>query len=134
MSIADEKYIAVGTFKRDGNPVTTTCWITELEDGKVGFWTSSDTFKYKRLKNDPRITVQASDGRGRAKGGAAVLTGTAALFTEGSEFDEIQRRIRKKYGVMVHITRSLAVVANIRKGKFHYGDVGVVVTLDQPAG
>lgn len=129
MSIADEKYIAVQTFKRNGDPVTTACWITGLSDGRVGFWTSSDSFKFKRLKNDPRITIQPSDARGRPKAGTSALTGTAVIVTDGSDFDAIQSQITKKYGVMVPISKFMNVLGHIGKGKYAYGNVGVVVTL-----
>jgi PPOX class probable F420-dependent enzyme len=129
MSIADEKYIAVQTFKRNGEPVSTACWITDLGAGRVGFWTSSDSFKYKRLKNDPRITVQASDARGRPKAGAAVLSGTAQIVESGADFDAIFAQIPKKYGVMVPISKFMNVIGHLGKGKYRYGDVGVVVTL-----
>lgn len=131
MTIADEKYIAVQTYKRNGEPVSTACWITGLSEGKVGFWTSSDSFKYKRINNDPRITIQASDARGRPKDGAPVLTGTAAIVADGSEWDAIHSQITKKYGVMVPISKFMNVLAHIGKGKYQYGNVGVVVTLDQ---
>lgn len=130
MSIADEKYIAVQTFKRNGDPVSTPCWITGLGDHKVGFWTSSDSFKYKRLKNDPRITIQPSDVRGRPKQGTDVLTGSAVIVTEGAVFDAIMSQVTKKYGVMVPISKFANVLAHIGKGKYRYGNVGVVVTLD----
>ena len=129
MSIADEKYIAVQTFKRNGEPVTTPCWITGLSDGRVGFWTSSDSFKFKRLKNDPRITIQPSDARGRPKSGTDVLAGTAVVVTDGPDFDAIQSQIAKKYGVMVPISKFMNVLGHIGKGKYAYGNVGVVVTL-----
>ena len=49
MSLADEKYLALTTFKRDGTPVTTAVWAAPLDDGKIGFWTSSASGKAKRL-------------------------------------------------------------------------------------
>jgi len=130
MSIADEKYIAVQTFKRNGEPVSTACWITGLGDGKVGFWTSSDSFKYKRLKNDPRITIQPSDARGRPKAGTSVATGTAVIVTSGADFDAIMSQVKKKYGVMVPISKFMNVLGHLGKGKYAYGNVGVVVTLN----
>lgn len=132
MSIADEKYIAVQTFKRNGDPVSTPCWITGLGDGKIGFWTSTDSFKYKRLSRDPRITIQPSDARGRPKDGTSVLTGTAVVVTEGADHDAIYSQITKKYGVMVPISKFMNVLGHLGKGKYHYGNVGVVVTLDAP--
>ena len=130
MTIADEKYIAVQTYKKSGEAVTTCCWITGLSDGRVGFWTSSDSFKYKRLKRDARIAIQPSDGRGRPKAGSSVLSGTAQIVESGPEFDAIMKQIPKKYGVMVPISKFFSVLGHIGKPKFHYGNVGVVITLD----
>src|SRR5262249_60605768 len=79
MALSDEKYIRVTTFKKDGTEVSTPTWIVALEDGKVGFYTSSTSGKAKRLKNNPKVVVQPSDGRGRAKPGTSPLTGTAVV-------------------------------------------------------
>ena len=57
MSLADEKYIALTTFKRDGTPVTTPVWAAALDGGKIGFWTSSASGKAKRLAHTSKVTV-----------------------------------------------------------------------------
>lgn len=133
MAISDEKYVASTTFRRSGAAVSTATWIVPLDDGRVGFWTSSASGKYKRLRNDPRITLQPADSRGRARGGAPAVPGTVQLTTSGADFDAIQARVRAKYGFTVHITRFLNTLGHIGKGPFPYGDVGVVVTLADPA-
>ncbi|MBN9621279.1 MAG: PPOX class F420-dependent oxidoreductase, partial [Actinobacteria bacterium] len=84
--------------------------------------------KYKRLRNSPRVTLQPSDGRGRVKAGSVAVEGTAALATSGADFDEVQRRVRAKYGVMVPVTHFLNTLGHLGRGKWPYGDVVVVVT------
>jgi hypothetical protein len=42
-----------------------------------------------------------------------------------------QTWICAKYGVMVRITRFFNLVGN--RGKFPYGDIGVVITVNDPA-
>ena len=79
MALSDEKYIRVTTFKKDGTEVSTPTWVVALDEGKVGFYTSSTSGKAKRLKNNPKVVVQPSDGRGRAKPGTFPLTGTAVV-------------------------------------------------------
>ncbi|MEY2445846.1 MAG: uncharacterized protein QOC57_1629 [Ilumatobacteraceae bacterium] len=64
MALADEKYIAVTTFKRDGTPVATATWAVPVEGGKVGFWTSSGSGKAKRLAHTSKVMVQPSNSRG----------------------------------------------------------------------
>jgi len=71
MAVSDEKYIRVTTFKKDGTEVSTPTWVVALDDGKIGFYTSSTSGKAKRLKNNPQVVVQPSDGRGRPKPGSS---------------------------------------------------------------
>src|ERR1700722_12509037 len=127
MTISDEKYVASTTYRKSGAAVPTQTWICPLDGSRVGFWTSSASGKYKRLRNNPRITLAAAGARGRVKAGAQPVEGTVELVTSGADFDAIQRRIRAKYGVMVPITRLFNLIGN--RGKFPYGDVGVVVTV-----
>ncbi|ONH25883.1 hypothetical protein BL253_26465 [Pseudofrankia asymbiotica] len=100
-----------------------------MEGGQVGFWTSSASGKYKRLRNSPKVTVQPSDARGRVKAGSPLSEGTAQMATAGAEFDEIQSRVRAKYGVMVGISKFFNKLGHLGKGSFPYGDVAVVITL-----
>ena len=51
-------------------------------------------------------------------------------MTSGPEFDNIQARVRAKYGVMVAFSRFANVIGHLGKGKFPYGDVGVVLQPD----
>ena len=134
MAIADEKYVASTTFRKSGAGVSTTTWIVPLDGGRVGFWTSSKSGKYKRLRNDPKITLQPADSRGRAKAGSLPVEGTAELATSGAEFDAIQAKVRAKYGFMVSMSRFFNTLGHLGKGPFPYGDVGVVVSLTDPAG
>lgn len=96
----------------------------------MGFWTSSAAGKAKRLRRDPRVTVQPCDARGRIKPGSTPINGTAELVASGPEWDAIQRQIRAKYGLMVRISRFLNTVGHIGRGNHPYGDLGVVITLD----
>ncbi len=130
MAISDEKYVSSTTFRKSGTPVSTATWIVDLDGGRVGFWTSSKSGKYKRLRNNPRITLQASDGRGRVKAGTAAVEGTVNLSTSGPDFDAVQSKVRAKYGFMVPVSNLFNTIGHIGKS-FPYGDVAVAVTLDQ---
>jgi PPOX class probable F420-dependent enzyme len=132
MAIGDEKYVATTTFRKSGAAVSTTTWIVALDGDRVGFWTSSASGKYQRLRNNPKIMLQPGDPRGRVKAGSSPVEGTAELVTADADFDAIQHGIRAKYGVMVPVTRFLNTLGHLDK-KFPYGDVGVVVTGGGPA-
>ncbi len=129
MSISDEKYVSSTTYRKSGAPVATPTWIVDLDGGRVGFWTSSQSGKYKRLRNNPKITLQPSDARGKVKAGTAALEGTAELTTSGPELAAVQRKVRAKYGFMVPMSRFFNTLGHLGKS-FPYGDVAVVVTLD----
>jgi uncharacterized protein len=131
MAISDEKYVATTTFRKSGAGVSTPTWIVPLSDGRVGFWTSSGSGKYKRLQRDPRITLQPSDARGRVKPGSSAVEGSASLQTSGADFDSIQSQVRAKYGFGVTMSRVFNALGHLGK-KFPYGDVAVVITLSSP--
>ena len=111
MALSDEKYIRVTTFKKDGTEVSTPTWVVALDDGKIGFYTSSTSGKAKRLKNNPKLIVQPSDARGR---------------------DAIYDKVVAKYGFMTKVARLMWKVGGFVKRKNQpYADRGVVVTLSK---
>lgn len=129
MALSDEKYIRFTTFKKDGTEVATATWVVPLDDGKVGFYTSSTSGKVKRLKNNADVIVQPSDARGRPKAGTTPTPATAVVV-EGAERDAIYDKVVAKYGFMTKVTRFLAKVGAFFKRKDQpYADRGVVVTL-----
>jgi PPOX class probable F420-dependent enzyme len=129
MAISAEKYVSTTTFRKTGTPVSTPTWIVDMGGGRVGFWTSSQSGKYKRLRNNPKITLQPSDARGRVKADTAPVEGTVALSTSGADFDEVQRKVRAKYGFMVSVSKIGNTLGHLGKS-FPYGDVAVVITFD----
>ena len=111
--------------------MSTPTWVVELDDGKVGFYTSSTSGKAKRLRSDPKVVVQPSDSRGRAKPGTSPIAGTAVVVT-GSERDAIYEKVVAKYGFMTKVTRLLAKVGGVVKRKTQpYADCAVVITITQ---
>lgn len=126
--LAAEKYLAFTTFRRDGTPVSTPVWVVALDDGRVGFWTSSQSGKAKRLAHTPRVTLQPSDVRGRVTEGTAVVEATAELVGAGATYDEVVAKVRAKYGFMTKVTKFLNSLGHIGKD-FPYGDRAVLITL-----
>jgi uncharacterized protein len=129
MALADETYVSLTTYRRDGTPVTTPVWWVDLGDGKFGFWTSSVTGKVKRLNHTERVTVQPSNARGVVKPGTEAVEATARVVT-GTELDLIKQRVVAKYGFQTKITKLVAKLTAATKGKrLPYADCGVVVTV-----
>ena len=128
-TILQEKYVSVATFRKTGVAVATATWIIPLDGGRVGVLTSSASGKAKRLRNNPSVTLQPSDVRGRVKAGTTPVTGTVELVTSGPDFETITSRVKAKYGLMVPIMRLVDGVRHLGKGPFPYADTGVVITL-----
>jgi len=128
-AISQEKYVSVATFRKTGVAVATATWIVPVDGGRVGLLTSSASGKIKRLRNDPRLTLQPSDVRGQVKGGTPPVAGTVELVTSGPDFEAITSTMKAKYGLMVPIMRLVDSVRHLGKGPFPYADTGVVITL-----
>ena len=131
MSISDEKYIALTTYRKNGEGVVTPVWVNPVSDGRIGFWTSMGSGKTKRMTNNAQVTVQASDARGRAKKDSAPLTGTAEMIQSGPLFDEVQAKGKKKYGLMVNISKAMGQLFGQRKAGQTYADTVVLIRIDE---
>jgi PPOX class probable F420-dependent enzyme len=128
MALADERYMLLTTFRRDGTSVATPVWVTRYDNQSVAFWTSSGSGKAKRLAHTQRVTVQPSDARGRVKPGTEPVEATARVVS-GEELEEIRKRVIAKYGFQTKLTKALGTIWGILRGKrIPYGDRGVIVT------
>ena len=127
---ADEKYVSFTTFRRNGDPVPVAVWIAALPDGSFGFTTGGDSWKVKRLRNDPRVRVQASNVRGVVKAGEPVMEGTATVVSgDDPTYARIEQAIARKYGLMFKMVQLSGWVQS--KFRPHgAADAGVRITLD----
>ncbi len=129
MGLADEKYLLLTTFRKTGQGVPTPVWVTELDDAKLGFYTSSGSGKAKRLAHTSRVTVQPCDARGKVKDGTQPVDATAELVT-GTELEGITRKIKEKYGFFTKVTKLLGTIGGIvKRNRIPYADRGVVMTV-----
>jgi hypothetical protein len=92
-----EKYVSLVSFRRDGRPVASPVWFAQVGDG-FGVITETNVGKVKRIRNNPRVTVQVCDVRGKTNAEASVLSATAQLVT-GAEAVSVRKAIAKKYGL-----------------------------------
>jgi len=66
-AIHGQKYISLGTFRKNGAKVATPVWFGEGDD-KLYVMTRSDMGKTKRIRNNPRVTVTPCTMRGKVTG------------------------------------------------------------------
>jgi len=110
--LADEPYINLETFKRDGNGVKTPVWAAPLE-GKLVVVSAGDAYKVKRLRRNARARVAACDFRGNVRGPWLEATGR---ILEGE--DDVKRAhsaLRNKYGWQMAIGDFFARIAGRTK-------------------
>jgi PPOX class probable F420-dependent enzyme len=64
--VARSKYLLLTTFTKDGRPKPTTVWGAPKGD-KLLVITDDGSWKTKRIRNTPRVTIQRSGALGRPK-------------------------------------------------------------------
>ncbi len=89
----DHKYLSLETFKKSGEGVKTPVWFV-LHDGLLYVYTEADSWKVKRIRNDPRVRVALCTIRGRVTG--PWVDGRASLI-EGDERRTADRLLDRKY-------------------------------------
>ena len=117
------------TFRKSGARVATPVWTVPVSDGRVGMWTGAGTGKYKRLRNNPHVTIQACTARGKTKPEAVILDGTAEIVQAGALFDEVQANIRAKYGRLIPIVRRISRLQGRYKRGQSFGDTVVLISI-----
>jgi uncharacterized protein len=129
MALSDGKYMSFTTYKKDGTAVASPVWVIDAGDGKLGFWTASVSGKAKRLKNNNKVLVQPSNGRGKVVDGTTPTDATAEVLDGGPRFDDVTAKIKAKYGFQAKLTRFIGtLVHKIKRKPFQYGDRVIVVT------
>jgi len=126
--LADEKYVALTTYRKNGESSSTPVWVADLGDGTLGFTTPSSSLKVKRIGNDPRVLLQPSDSRGRPVEGSTVHSGTASVNT--SDFARVRSVIKAKYGWQVTLIQVIGKLAKLI-GRDRESDAAVIITLDE---
>jgi PPOX class probable F420-dependent enzyme len=89
----DQKYISLETFKKNGQGVKTPVWFV-LHDNALYAYTEADSWKVKRIRNNPRVRVAVCNVRGHVNG--PWLEATASLI-EGDERRAANELLDRKY-------------------------------------
>ncbi len=98
--LADEQYINLETFKKDGTGVKTPVWTAPL-DGKLIVYSRDTAYKVKRLRRDPRARVAACDMRGAVRG--PWLEATGRILEDPDHIRRAHEALRAKYGLVLKV-------------------------------
>ncbi|WP_327118199.1 PPOX class F420-dependent oxidoreductase [Nocardia sp. NBC_01730] len=118
-AVAEADYVLLTTFRKDGSPVGSAVWAV-AENGKLYIWTVTDSWKVKRLRRNPAVTLQPCTASGKPHG--EVVEGTGRILdADGTE--RVRKLLRRKYW----LTGPLVIfVSNLRRGKS--GTIGIEIT------
>lgn len=119
--LGDEQYVSLITYRKDGTPVATPVWAVRDGDA-LAVWTVTDSWKVKRIRRNPAVTVAPCDARGRVSGEA--VPGRAELLDAGGT-ERVRELLRRKYGLRARVG---LWASRLRRGA--EGTIGVRVTLD----
>ena len=90
--VAKSEYILLTTFTKDGRPKPTAIWAAPSGDGLVVI-TQESSWKVKRIRNTPRVTIAECDRVGNPKGEAVEAVATVLdKSANGATYDAIGRR------------------------------------------
>jgi PPOX class probable F420-dependent enzyme len=81
LSLADEHFVSLTTFRKSGERVSTPVWIARDGDALL-VTTPDDTGKVKRIRNNPRVELQPSGRMGQTNPEDTVVLGVAEILPD----------------------------------------------------
>lgn len=117
--VTESKYVLLTTFRKDGTPVATPLWAA-LDGERLLVWTVTDSYKVKRIKRNPSVTVAVCDARGNPKG--EPVTAKAEIL-DGPGTDRARDAIARRYGIIGWLAMKGSL---LRRGKT--GTVGIAIS------
>ena len=100
-AFAKHKYLSLETFRKNGEAVRTPVWFAadpcsklDSRDAKLYVYSTGDSGKVKRARNNPRVRVAPCDLRGKLLG--EWVDGKAQILT-GDEAARGMRLLNEKY-------------------------------------
>jgi len=89
------KYLSVTSYRRDGTGVATPVWFVE-SDGRLLVETDAGSYKVRRIRRDPRVTVAPCTATGRLRG--TPVPAWAELLPD-AEVARVEPLMARKYRV-----------------------------------
>ncbi len=102
-SLADERYVSITTFRRDGTPASTPVWVVSDDPHRLLVATGAGTWKVRRIKRDPHVRVAGCSARGKVRGEA--VDAVARLVDERPLVRRLQH---EKYGWQMRLIEGAA--------------------------
>jgi PPOX class probable F420-dependent enzyme len=120
--VAKAQYVLLTTFTKDGRPKPTPIWAAN-DGNRLLVITQAKSWKVKRIRNTPRVTLAICDMRGNPKSDAIEATATVL---DSSQTGVVYDAIGNEYGI---VGRVFNLFSKLRGGMAN--NVGVEL---RPAG
>ena len=123
-NLGREQCIALTTFRKTGQALTTPVWFA-IRLGTIYVETHSDAGKLKRLGHTARVTFAPCTYSGKVTG--SVSEGKARILTEPGECTAALTALAKKYGVMRSLHHFVRNTRRILQGKAKVDEVYIAI-------
>jgi uncharacterized protein len=121
----DGKYLGLTTFKRDGRGVTTPVWFVS-EGGRLLVETDANSYKVKRIRREPMVTVGLCSARGRTRD---LPVAARAELLPDDQLEHVEGMMARKYRVEVLFFKPLrAIQRALHVGRYRGKSVIVAIT------
>ncbi|MEV6767230.1 PPOX class F420-dependent oxidoreductase [Nocardia sp. NPDC051030] len=94
--LGESRYIYLTHFRKDGTPVGIPIWFVRDDDHLAVWVENADTWKVKRMRRNPNVTVADCDVRGNHRGPEIAAT-AEVLDLDGTQ--RVRSLIAAKYGL-----------------------------------
>jgi len=111
---ANQKYLNMESYRRDGQGVRTPLWFAE-DGGALYFYTVAHSYKVKRIGANPRVRVVPCDMRGDVRGEWVDATARRLNETEARRANEL---LDRKYGWAKRILNFMAKIRGHERAAF----------------
>jgi uncharacterized protein len=112
------RFLNLSTFRKNGVPVLTTVLFALANDKKIYVWTTKDSGKVKRIRNNATVHIAPSTRLGRPLGPIATATARILSVTEQREAQSVTDRqfgwLKKFFGLIWRVQGREQVYMEIR--------------------
>lgn len=96
MTLADERFISLTTFRRSGRPVHTPVWVSRDGEALVVL-TPAGSGKVKRLRHNPRVEIRPCGRFGKVSRDTQPVAGIAEVREQPADVLRVRALIRSAY-------------------------------------
>ena len=94
------KYLSLTSYKRDGSGVATPVWFV-IDDGRLLVMTDPESFKAKRIRHNPNVTVTPCTAAGRLRGDPLPARAELLPVSQRARLDQLMPR---RYSWLARVT------------------------------